>query len=99
MRLGFMLLSAVALFVSAYAATAGEKSRFGTNVTEWSSTTAANPPVIKPIGGSGQVNGNFVTGERNGVEIGIRASRRFQQNINPLANARNNDVGEYQVET
>lgn len=50
-------------------------------VSEWSSDTAAVPGIILPIGGSGQVNGNFVVAEgatdTGTVQIGIRANRRF----------------------
>ena len=56
----------------------------------------AVPGVIAPIGGSGQVNGNFVTGKRYGVEIAIRASQRF---LGLLDVTRNKNAGVYAAET
>ena len=59
------------------------KTRFGVEVTEWSSDTALVPGIV-PIGGAGQVNGNFVTAERNGVQIALRAVERFSPNPLPI---------------
>lgn len=53
---------------------------FDANASEWSSSTAAVPGVILPIGGSGQVNGNFTIVEDStlpGAQIGMRAVERF----------------------
>jgi hypothetical protein len=101
MRTQSILVASAALLCFAVGVQAGEKSRFGVDVTEWSSATVANPPVIIPIGGSGQVNGHFVTGERNGIEIGLRASRRFLQNVAPLPVSRekSTEVGVYLADT
>lgn len=80
MRMTHALAAAAALMMTltATAASAQEQSRFGVDVSEWSSTTAPNPGAgVLPIGGAGQVNGQFVTGERYGVQIGIRAQDRF----------------------
>lgn len=47
------------------------------DVSEWSSFTTADPANgIFPVGGSGQINGNFVVQQKNGVQIGLRASKR-----------------------
>jgi hypothetical protein len=56
---------------------AGNDVTIGTVVTEWSSATlldAVNG--IYPVGGSGQLNGEFVVVERDGVQIGLRATDR-----------------------
>lgn len=52
---------------------------FDADVSEWDSSTAASPPTIFPIGGSGQLNGGFVVSEDSvlGAQIGIRAQERF----------------------
>lgn len=47
----------------------------GTDVSEWSSGTLPGDGLI-PIGGSGQVNGEFVVAERNGIQVGLRAQER-----------------------
>jgi hypothetical protein len=72
-----MLAMSIALVAVAVPAAAQEQSRFGVLATEWDSGTVAVPGVVAPIGGAGQVNGEFVTGERYGVQIGIRAQDRF----------------------
>src|SRR5688572_21310455 len=77
---------------------AGEKKRFADDVSEWSSSTAPAPDII-PVGGSGQVNGDFVVSERNGVQVAIRASRRFFQNIDPLDSLREKNEGIYLADT
>lgn len=52
---------------------------FDSDVSIWDSSVAENGTTLFPIGGSGQVNGNFVvdTNATAGVQTGIRASRRF----------------------
>ena len=46
-------------------------------VTEWSSATLPNPLLgIYPISGAGQVNGEFVIAERDGIQIGLRITDR-----------------------
>ncbi|HEV7281209.1 MAG TPA: HYR domain-containing protein [Pirellulaceae bacterium] len=65
------------------------------DVSEWSSSTvrdAANG--IYPIGGSGQLNGNFVVEQKRGVQIGIRASKRSAV-PNTLPTYRDGEVGVY----
>ena len=54
-------------------------SSFDADVTEWDSNTLAIPGVTIPIGGSGQVNGNFAIVEYpgSGAQIGLRANQRF----------------------
>jgi hypothetical protein len=93
------VVAAALLAATVSVAFAGDKERFGTDVTEWSSSTTPVPGVVIPVGGSGQVNGNFATAERNGVEIGIRAQRRFLQNVDPLANSVDKKVAVYQADT
>ena len=80
-----------ALMVSA-PATAQEQSRFGVDASEWDSATVPVTAVIIPVGGSGQVNGQFVTGERYGVQVGIRAQERF---TGPLLATRAKQTGVY----
>lgn len=47
------------------------------DVSEWSSfTTPSLENGIFPVGGSGQLNGNFVVEQKSGVQIGIRAAKR-----------------------
>src|SRR5687768_18253549 len=94
-----LILTTLAIATFVVGGHAAEKSRFGANASEWSSTTVPVPGVIIPVGGSGQVNGDFVLGERNGVEIGIRAQRRFLQNVDPLENHRDGQVGVYAADT
>jgi len=48
----------------------------GADASEWSSATVLSPPTIFPVGGSGQLNGEFTIVQRDGVEIGLRATDR-----------------------
>jgi hypothetical protein len=67
----------------------------GANASVWDSTVAANPATgIYPIGGSGQVNGEFTTAERNGIQIGLRAQDRFAGTIDAIP-SENGKVGTY----
>jgi hypothetical protein len=82
-----LIVSTFALLAGAATATADE-TQVGVSVTEWDSATVAVPGVVVPVGGSGQVNGSFVTAEKHGVQIGLRAQHRFVQNVDPLPVAR-----------
>ena len=92
-------LSAAGLLTLVVAApsAAQEQSRFGVLASEWDSATVAVPFVIVPIGGGGQVNGAFVTGERYGVQVGIRAQERFVGPTLPVT--RSKQTGVYQAST
>lgn len=71
-------------------------TRFGAHVSVWDSSVPTDPlNGIFPIGGSGQVNGDFVVTSVNGVEIGLRAERRFTQHIDPLPNVKQGHKGIY----
>lgn len=65
------------------------------DVSEWNSSTAADPANgIYPILGGGQVNGNFVVEQKSGVQIGLRASkRRSVPNATPTY--RDSEIGVY----
>ncbi len=71
-------------------------TRFGVDASEWSSSTLPAPGIV-PIGGAGQLNGNFVTAERNGVQIGVRAVERFA--AAPLPFSQDGKTGVYVAET
>lgn len=80
MRPILVLLTGLAVVAgSANLADAAPILSFDTDVSEWDSSTAAAPPTIFPIGGSGQLNGGFVVSEDSvlGAQIGIRAQERF----------------------
>lgn len=71
-------------------------TKFGAEVSIWDSSIPADVlNGVFPIGGSGQVNGDFVVTTENGVQIGIRAQRRFAQNIDPLPNVKQGHKGIY----
>ncbi len=67
-------LSVMAVLVGLVAGSASATPQI---VSVWSSDTVEVFPTIFPIGGSGQVNGNFTVAEAEGVQIGLRANRRF----------------------
>ena len=58
------------------------------DVSIWDSTVVSNDTSLFPIGGNGQVNGNFIVAtddiDSGEVQTGIRAQRRFEQNRDPL---------------
>jgi hypothetical protein len=82
------ILGASFVLCAAAAVASADATRFDTNASEWSSATVPVPGVVVPIGGSGQVNGSFVVAEQHGVQIGLRAQRRFLQNVDPLPTSR-----------
>jgi hypothetical protein len=78
-----LIVAALATVLMAGPVAAGQQTRIDVDVSEWNV-------------GSGQSNGEFVTGERYGVQIGIRAQARF---VGPLDVTRDKKVGVYQAET
>jgi len=68
-----------ALMAIGQSASAASSTSYDANASEWSSATPAIPFFQIPIGGSGQVNGNFVivSDTLSGIEIGLRANQRF----------------------
>lgn len=76
--LGFALCCASAIFsATLHAGHPQGKNQHdrGTDVSEWSSNTVPGPDVF-PVGGSGQVNGNFIVNQFSGVQLGLRATER-----------------------
>lgn len=69
----------------------------GVDASEWSSDTPKVAPLY-PVGGSGQLNGEFTLAERLGIQIGLRAQERFVGPISATAN-RNGKVGIYEADT
>jgi hypothetical protein len=71
----------------------------GVDASTWTSDTAQNPDDgLFPIGGSGQLNGEFTTAERYGIQIGLRAQERTVGPLDAAAN-QNARLGIYQAET
>ena len=56
----------------------------GLDASTWDSGVPVGPGLI-PIGGAGQVNGEFTIAERNGIQIGLRAQERFFWHIDGRA--------------
>lgn len=83
-------------FAVAQEGSTGPRIRVGVDASEWSSSTVADPANgILPIGGSGQLNGEFTVARIYGIEIGLRAQKRF---FGPIVPTRNGDVGVYDAE-
>lgn len=108
MRRAFVLLLAIAL-TAATAGTAVANGKgpvsgpgdvaVGVDVSVWDSTVLPDPANgIFPIGGAGQLNGEFTTAERLGIQIGLRAQERFVGPLEATAN-KNGKVGIYEAET
>ncbi|TWT43392.1 PEP-CTERM sorting domain-containing protein [Botrimarina hoheduenensis] len=90
-RIAALTLGA-ACFVST--AIAVPTTSFDANASEWSSSTIFVPGIIQPIGGSGQVNGNFTIvadAALPNIQIGLRAIERFSptplDNVGPVYTA------------
>ncbi|MDX1691190.1 MAG: hypothetical protein R3290_09240, partial [Acidimicrobiia bacterium] len=58
--------------------------QIGVDASTWESGSPSGPGLY-PIGGSGQVNGEFVIAERYGIQIGIRAQERFLGTLEAFA--------------
>ncbi len=67
----------------------------GVDASIWDSTVPLGDGLI-PIGGGGQLNGEFTIAERYGIQIGLRAQERF---VGTLMTVPNNDnhVGVYEA--
>lgn len=75
------------------------KVAVGVAASTWTSDLAQDPAQgLFPIGGSGQLNGEFSTAERYGIEIGLRAQERFGGPLEATPNL-NGKIGIYQAET
>lgn len=73
------------------------KVQVGVDASEWSSDTPTAPGIV-PVGGSGQINGEFVVAERLGIQIGLRAQERFVGPLEATPN-QNGKVGIYEAAT
>jgi hypothetical protein len=71
----------------------------GVDASTWTSDLAQDPNQgFFPIGGSGQLNGEFSTAERYGIQIGLRAQERFGGLLGATPSL-NGKIGTYQAET
>ena len=95
-------VGATSAITSAYAK--GPKSGpghvlIGVFASIWDSAVPLDPPGgIIPIGGSGQIDGEFTIAERNGIQIGLRAQERFVGPLMAVPN-NNNKIGIYEATT
>ena len=80
------LFMSMALIVAPALTAVGAVTTFDALASEWSSSTTPVLGVVIPIGGTGQVNGNFAIVEDPAVgsQIGLRAIERFSPT--PLTN-------------
>ena len=67
----------------------------GVDASTWTSNDPVGPGLI-PIGGAGQVNGEFTIAERYGIQIGLRAQERFVGTLMAVPN-NNNQTGIYEA--
>jgi hypothetical protein len=67
----------------------------GVDASVWDSDLPAGDGLL-PIGGSGQINGEFTTAERLGIQIGLRAQERFVGPIEATPST-NGKVGIYEA--
>jgi hypothetical protein len=97
-----MIVAALAAGIAAPGIAAGPNSgpgrvRVGVDASIWDSSVATDVPAgIFPIGGSGQLNGEFTTAERYGIQIGLRAQERFQGPLTATT-GQSPDVGVYEA--
>lgn len=104
MKKSFVLLLALTLALPLLLAARPARSgpghvTIGADASVWDSAVAPDPTAgIFPIGGSGQVNGEFVLAERNGIQVGLRAQERFEGTI-PVTADDGGKVGIYQADT
>ncbi len=67
----------------------------GIDASTWDSGVPVGPGLI-PIGGAGQLNGEFAIAERYGIQIGLRAQERFVGTMMAVPN-NDNQVGVYEA--
>lgn len=71
----------------------------GADASVWDSSVEQDDDAgIFPVGGSGQINGEFVLAERYGIQIGLRAQERFEGPLEATP-AEGNKVGVYEANT
>lgn len=100
------LVSALALLVATTGTASGKgpisgpgKVVVGVDASTWTSDLPQDPNEgLFPIGGSGQVNGEFTTAQRYGIQIGLRAQERFLGPLGATPN-HNGKTGIYQADT
>jgi hypothetical protein len=75
------------------------KAAVGVDASTWTSDLPQDPDQgLFAIGGSGQLNGEFTTAERYGIQIGLRAQERFAGPLEATP-SQNGKMGIYQAET
>jgi hypothetical protein len=90
-----VVLASTAFSAAAIAAGVNQVT-VGAMVTEWDSATPLNPALgIYPIRGAGQINGEFVIAERDGIQIGLRITDR----TDGLLEASGKRTGTYRAST
>jgi hypothetical protein len=71
----------------------------GVDASTWTSDLPQAPDEgLFPVGGSGQLNGEFTTAERYGIQIGLRAQERFAGPLE-VTSSQNGKMGIYRSET
>lgn len=72
----------------------------GVFASTWTSGSPTGPGLI-PIGGGGQINGEFTIAQRNGIQIGLRAQQRFVGPLMAVPNTTNliGILGTYEATT
>jgi hypothetical protein len=68
----------------------------GVDASTWTSGAPAGPGLV-PIGGGGQLNGEFTVAERYGIQIGLRAQERFVGPSFMAVPNNDNKVGVYET--
>ena len=92
-----LTLASVGAATAAGTASGPGEVSVGVEVSVWDSGLAVDPPAgIFPIDGSGQINGEFTTAQRYGIEIGLRAQKRFEGTLAATPDA-NGKVGIYEA--
>ena len=75
MKKFFIATAALCMGLSGPAIAGKGTTEVGADASQWFSDLPSLPDYF-PIGGAGQLNGNFVIVERDGIEIGLRATDR-----------------------
>jgi hypothetical protein len=96
LALGALLVLAAGNTAFAKPASGPGKVAVGLDVSVWDSGLALDLGAgIFPVGGAGQLNGEFTTAERLGIQIGLRAQERFVGPLEASPN-QNRKIGIYQ---
>ncbi|MEP4146658.1 MAG: hypothetical protein ABJL54_05510, partial [Halioglobus sp.] len=83
-NLNVAVASVLYIVIAGNAVAGKDSTEVGAHASEWDSNTTPGDGIF-PVGGSGQLNGEFVIVERDGIQMGLRATDRKDGLLDPVS--------------